>query len=229
MIEQLPPELAKLIAAERAAPVADHAIRAAVRAKVAATVAGAPLGAAAAAGGAGLFGAGKIIAIIAVVVGAGTVAVVKTQHSPSTTTARVSPVVAHAEKVPPEPPPPPVATQSLVPAPIEATQKQRSARSVALPPEPPPPVIPSQVEMLQEAWADIGRGEAAQALDLAVRDEELHANGALSEERAALRIVALAKLGRTTEASEANVEFAAKYPASIHRSTIARALAGRTP
>jgi hypothetical protein len=82
--------------------------------------------------------------------------------------------------------------------------------------------------MLQEAWADIGRGEASQALDLAARDEELHATGALSEERAALRIVALAKLGRTTEASEANGEFSAKYPASIHRSAIARALAGGT-
>ena len=60
----------------------------------------------------------------------------------------------------------------------------------------------------------------------AARDEKLHADGALAEERAAVRIVALAKLGRQREALDENIEFTAKYPNSIHRDAIARALMG---
>ncbi len=226
MIEQPPPELAKLIAAERAAPVASQAVRAAIRAKVAASVAGVPLGAAAVGATSGLLGAGKIIAIVAVVVGAGTVAVVKTQHR-TPQTAHAAPLVMRAEPATPPPPVPPAAFESPAPAPV-LIRTPAVPHPTALPPARATPA-PSQAEMLQEAWADLSRGEASQALDLAARDEALHADGALSEERAALRIVALAKLGRMAEASQANAVFAATYPNSIHRSAIAHALAGGAP
>jgi hypothetical protein len=210
MIEPLPPELAKLIAAERAAPVAGHAIRAIVRAKVATTVAGAPLGAAASAGA---FGVGKLLAIIAVVVGAGTVAIVKTQTASTPRQPPATQTVSHVEVAPkPEPQaPPPVAEE---------------APRVSVLAPPPKPSIPSQAEILQQAWSSLSRGEAQRALDLAVKDAQVHADGALSEEREALRIVALAKLGRATEATDASSTFLAKYPTSIHREVIARAISG---
>jgi hypothetical protein len=215
MIEPLPPELAKLIAAERAAPVAGHAIRAVVRAKVAATVAGAPLGAAA---GAGALGVGKILAIIAVVVGAGTVAVINTRTESAQSRPRVVQAVSHVgPAAKPEPAPaPPIVTE------VPTTRDvPRSA-----PPPPPKPSIPSQAELLQQAWSLLSGGEAQHALDLAVKDAQVHADGALSEEREALRIVALAKLGRAAEAADASSAFLAKYPTSIHREVIARAISG---
>jgi type IV secretory pathway VirB10-like protein len=230
MIEQLPPELAKLIAAERAAPVADHAMRALVRAKVAATVAGAPLGAAAgataaAAAAGGAIGAGKIIAIIAVVLGAGTVAVVKSQQQAAPMHEHAAPVASAVIEAPmPSPLLTPVSIAEPVPPPAPP------------PPAPPPirphvvaapqPSAPSQAELLQQAWAELGRADAASALDLVTRDEKLHADGALAEERAAVRILALAKLGREREALDENIEFTTKYPNSIHRDAIARALMG---
>lgn len=217
MIEPLPPELAKLIAAERAAPVANHAIRAVVRAKVATTVAGAPLGAAA---GAGALGVGKILAIIAVVVGAGTVAVVKTRTESPPSRPRVVQAVSHVEPAAkPEPAPaPPVVTEAPPPRDVP--------RSPRPPPPPPKPSIPSQAELLQQAWSLLSLGEAQHALDLAVKDAQVHADGALSEEREALRIVALAKLGRAGEAADASSAFLAKYPTSVHREVITRAISG---
>ena len=214
MIEPLPPELAKLIAAEHAAPAAGSAVRAIIRAKVAASVAGAPLGAAA---GAGAFGVGKILAIIAVVVGAGTIAIVKQTSAPapsrSHVTATTPPPIATPVATP-EPPPPP-------PPPIEETPKPRKV-------SPAPPKPPSQAELLQEAWSSLAKGDAQHAFELAAKDARLHPDGALAEEREALHVVALAKLGRATEAAAASSTFLTKYPGSIHRDVVARAISGAT-
>lgn len=65
----LPPELAALINAERAAKVASAAERVVVRAKIASSVGAAPLGSAAV--GATLAGTGKAIAIVAITLAAG--------------------------------------------------------------------------------------------------------------------------------------------------------------
>jgi hypothetical protein len=204
MIEQLPPELAKLIAAEKLAPAADQALRTVVRAKLVASVAGAPLGAAAAGG----LGIGKVLAIIAIVAGASTVAVVKSQHvSTSHPPSRAvvvapTPIVA-AHEVEPAPPPPAA-------PPVHAAA----------------PIVPSQTELIQEAWKSLSAGDASHALELATRDARAHGNGALSEEREAVRIVSLAQLGRATEAASANANFTKQYPNSIHRELIDKALAG---
>lgn len=220
MTEPLPPELAKLIAAERAAPVASQAVRALVKAKLTASIAGAPLGAAAA--GATAAGVGKILATIALVVGAGTVAVVKTtQHHAAPVPHREPPPVARAVA------PPAAIEVAPDPAPPRAVDVRAPVTPSARPTKVSKPVpVPSQVDLLQQAWAELSRGDAAKAYELATQDASVHADGPLAEERDALLILSLTKLGHRDEAAAANERFATKYPASIHRDAIARALTG---
>jgi hypothetical protein len=206
MIESLPPELAKLIAAEKVAPAVDQGLRTLIRAKLAASVAATP----AAATAAGI-GAGKIIAIVALVAGAGTIAVVKSQRTPTPRAPITAPLVAKIEPAPQPQSPPPVPTPPP-PAPL------------SVPTPIPSPNVPSQAELLHDAWSALSHSDAEHALELATRDARVHGSGPLSEERDALRIIALAKLGRTTEATDANTRFVAQYPNSIHRDLIDNAI-----
>ena len=90
---------------------------------------------------------------------------------------------------------------------------------------PPPAATPSQPELLAKAWAALERAPG-EALKLVELDARLHATGTLSEEREALRIYALVKLGRVTEARELAQRFTARYPQSLHRSRIDTAVGG---
>jgi hypothetical protein len=70
-------------------------------------------------------------------------------------------------------------------------------------------------QLLQEARSLL-LGNPTRALSL-TRDHELHFPGSpLTEERLALRIEALARLGRKTEASAALAGFRTRFPRSIH-------------
>jgi hypothetical protein len=211
VIEQLPPELSSLFAAERAAPPPTTAVRELVRAKLAASIAGAPLGV-----GASL-GIGKLVTILALVLGAGTVAVMKLRPASATPPPRPPPPVAHVE--PWElahdlPEPPPVVVAPVEPAPPVAK---------------PRPVVIAESELIGSAWTALSNHEPARALALAQRDEHDHPDGALAEERAAITIVALARLDRANEASAAAAAFSQHYPDSIHRDLVAKALTGGTP
>jgi len=205
VIEQVPPELSTLFAAERAAPPPTTAVRELVRAKLAASIAAAPLGV-----GASL-GIGKLVTIIALVLGAGTVAVVKSQSaSTPPPRAQIAPV-AHVEpwelsREPPEPPP-------AVVAPVEAA----------------PPVAKPRDVVITSAGAALSNHDPARAIELAQRDEHDHPDGVLAEERAAITIVALARLDRADEAYAAAELFSRRYPNSIHRDLVAKALTGGTP
>jgi hypothetical protein len=217
MIEPLPPALAALIAAERSAPVASSAARIAIKAKLAASIAAAPLGMATAG-----FGAGKIIAIVALSIGAGTatVAAVKAQgRGESRAVPRQVAASAHPVPVPTAPvvldvPPAPLVAQA--PASPPATPSAVRSR----------PLIASQPELLRDAWTALSQSDSQRALELVELDVRVHPAGALDEERGALAIVALARLGRLDRATRAAEAFAARYPHSIHHSLIAKTLGG---
>lgn len=212
MIEQVPPELSTLFAAERAAPQPTTAVRELVRAKLAASIAAAPLGV-----GASL-GIGKLVTILALVLGTGTVAVVKLQPASATPPppAQVAPV-AHVEPWElshdlPEPPP-------AVVAPVETAPPVAKPHVVAI----------AESELIASAWAALSNHDPARALELAQRHAHDHPEGVLAEERAAIKIVALARLDRADEANAAAELFSKRYPNSIHRDLVAKALTGGTP
>jgi hypothetical protein len=268
MTDPLPPELKDLIAAERAAPAPDAAARTAARARLAAAVGHGPPGAA------GAFGAGKLLAILAVVVAAGTFAVL---HGRGESHAR--PTAAPVASPTPTPTPTPTAIASTRPntrdpqqadersaakntknaknaSPLGAlgalggqslrsstpatrsTPSTTSTRSTAEPspanetpaaPSPPPAEpadAATQAELIRRAWSALAVGEPDRALSIVREDARLHQHGALDEERDAVRIVALARLGRLDEARLAATQFEHDYPTSLHHDLVTRALAG---
>jgi hypothetical protein len=224
---ELPSELADLFAAERGAPGASPAVRTAVRAKLAAAIAHAPL--------AGL-GIGKLLAILALTIGAGTY--VALRHSSGT--ADASPPTAHTTAPAPQPPPPAphdvaIVAPDLAPPPAPA-RRPAPRHVVAEPPAQPlpeatvapPPPAPAQAVLVRDAWLALSANDPRRALDLADQDASIHPDGVLAEEREAIRIVALARLGHIDEARVAASTFLARYPATVHRDLVTDAIAPET-
>jgi hypothetical protein len=71
--------------------------------------------------------------------------------------------------------------------------------------------------------------EPAEALRLCDEHAHRYARGALSEEREAYSIIALARLGRFTEAERRYVDFQAEYPASTFHVSLREALEPTDP
>lgn len=220
MSERLPDELARLFDAEKAAPAVSDATRAALRKKLAASIAHLPLGHAVT--GSVLGGGGKAIAIVAIAfgVGAGTVALSRSDDSPSTAPLRA---IQHA---PAESPPPLAAVSSTEAAPRAQPEPiatplaaRRPSTSVA---------GPSQAELLEQAWTAIRSDNARHALSVTDDDLRLHPDGTLAEERDAIRAVSLAKLKRVEDARSAASRFIEKYPDSVHRALVERTLEEET-
>jgi len=104
-----------------------------------------------------------------------------------------------------------------VPEPSVVTPEQEAPKPAA--------VAPTQAELLAKAWQVLPR-DPSQALKLVEIDARVHAAGALTEEREALRIQALVALGRTTDARDLAKTFNERYPQSMHRKRIDAALGG---
>ena len=68
---------------------------------------------------------------------------------------------------------------------------------------------------LGEAHSALQSGDAERALSLLDQQSAAHAQGELREERAAARVVALCKLGRTTEARAVAESFLRENPRSL--------------
>jgi hypothetical protein len=222
--EHVPEELAELFAAERAAPGADAATRAAARSRLAAAIAHLPLGKAAALGGAGKL---LVVLAIAVAAGTGTVALLKsderaTPRPPTPVPAAI--VTEREERV--APPPAPESEQTpepiAIPSPARSAKPERVTRSERTPPAPQqaPTAPPSQAQLLRRAWALVSSGQPAEALELVRNDQQLHPDGVLAEERDALTVHALVKLQRIDEARAAAAGFIVKYPNSVHRAQV---------
>jgi hypothetical protein len=86
----------------------------------------------------------------------------------------------------------------------------------------PPDAAPAPAEsalgersVLDRGRVALARGDAARALSLVAEHESRFATGSLSEERDALRIRALASLGRANEAKDRAAVFRSRYPNSV--------------
>jgi hypothetical protein len=86
------------------------------------------------------------------------------------------------------------------------------------PPDAAPPPAESALgerAVLDRGRVALARGDAARALSLVAEHESRFATGSLSEERDALRIRALASLGRAKEAKDRASVFRSRYPNSV--------------
>jgi len=117
------------------------------------------------------------------------------------TTGKVAPLVAEAAQVPPSSP---VSEES--PSALHVRSVRGRGAHVA--------VSHDEVVLLQRARAAVARKDFAGALHPLSAHARRFKDGRLAEEREALRVKALAGLGRTEDARETAAAFAAKFPRS---------------
>ena len=124
----------------------------------------------------------------------------------------------------------PVETSATVELRPASTPKSTTIENEAAPPaveEPRPAAIPApparskaeasraELRLLREARAAVARGDFAGAMAPLTEHARRFKNGRLVEEREALRVKALAGLGRTEEARWAAGSFRARFPRSV--------------
>jgi len=231
-LSPLPDSLRALIDAEDATPAAGDpaAIRGRVLATVgitgvaltanASTAAAAGTTTAAAGTTAAVAGvAGKIVAVMLTVgaIGGGAAVVSRDDRPAPRTPAPIVRTVAPAPTVVDHAPvietlPPPIVVTA--PAPARPTPLRKPTAST----------VDDQRTLLRRAWDARARNEPSASLAAVELDAKLHPDGALAEERDALRIDALVQLSRLDEARDRALAFAARYPDSLHRALISRAL-----
>jgi hypothetical protein len=127
----------------------------------------------------------------------------------------------------------PEATLEPTPTPVPSAQP---AEPQAAPP--PPAKAPSasgsanasaERVLLDVAYAALGQGQAARALEPLQQHARQFPEGALREEREALTIQCLRNLGRLAEAQRRGASFKARYPSSLFGPRVERALAEQPP
>jgi hypothetical protein len=131
---------------------------------------------------------------------------------------------------------PPVASRTVASAPrAVVSPPPPSAPAVAVPevPSAPLPTVAApglsaaeaaraELHLLRQARAAVSRGDFAAALSTIAEHTHRFRNGRLTEEREALRVKALAGLGRTAEARHAAVAFRARFPRSVLLPTVSQ-------
>lgn len=129
------------------------------------------------------------------------------------------PPAAQVQPAPPVLAPPGVVVPPLVDAPplVEPEARPPASAKPARPQR--APAGSSEVELLRRAQAALGT-QPARALALTNEHERRFRGGALAEEREALAIEALRRLGRTQEAQRRTVLFQRRYPDSVHASRV---------
>ncbi len=179
--------------------------------------------------------AAKWILVGLVVIGGGIAGYLVTRPEPrqifveAPMVARPGPVVAtpapaHAPVLVVTVPPAPVAPPVVITPP----KPHRSPAPAVVTPVPPVLVPPAQVSevsevaLLEQARAALRGGDLAHALELTDRAATLYSDGVLVEEREALEIEALAKLGRHDDAAARWSKFVTSYPHSNYRPRLQR-------
>jgi hypothetical protein len=137
--------------------------------------------------------------------------------------------------------PVPIARRAVASAPrAVVSAPPPSAPAVALP-EPASAPVPTvaapglsaadaaraELHLLRQARAAVARGDFAAALSTIAEHTHRFKGGRLVEEREALRVKALAGLGRTAEARHAAVAFRARFPRSVLLPTVSQMPASR--
>jgi hypothetical protein len=168
--------------------------------------------------------------------GAGSVAVVwylasePSRSAPAASAARAPAIVAPSAAVLPvaELPAPPVSERSEVAAAPELASPSLAPPGPAAPARARAPraaaasnarARPQEAALLERAQSALAT-RPARALALTREHRRLFADGALVEEREAIAVEALRRLGREQEASQRAAVFAAQYPNSVHRSRV---------
>lgn len=137
---------------------------------------------------------------------------------------RPSPTNAPSDLLPATPPPPdPPADPPAVPAdalpharpaPAPSPARAASATASAGPGTASDTDLGHERALVTQARTALARGDAAASLDALDRHAATFPRGRLAEERDALRVTALARLGRRDEARAAAATFATRYPKS---------------
>jgi hypothetical protein len=130
-----------------------------------------------------------------------------------------------------EPPPAPVpiaVTPTMIveepkPAPARPLVKKKHKEPKPEVAVPAPTQKPREMDLLGPAHEAVAKREHARALELVARHMELYPSGALTEEREAVAIEALWRLGRD-EARTRFDQFVVKYPRSGYRRRLERLL-----
>jgi hypothetical protein len=125
----------------------------------------------------------------------------------------------------------------VAPAPeIASVPSPRTSASAALPPAAPPKTAPSGVVVspieaetraLGLALTDLRNGNAERALSALDAQLTRFPDGALAEERAEARIMALCSLGRTEEARDNAARFFVEHPRSVLAGRVRASCGGR--
>jgi hypothetical protein len=133
-----------------------------------------------------------------------------------------------ALQTPPPPTPPPVtaappaepipAAKLEEPPPAAAPQEQQAAPApppVVKAPAAKPDTLGAERSLVDQARSALARKDYASALGALDEHEKRFAHGQLTEERSALKVVALSGAGRADDAHAAAKAFKAKYPDSL--------------
>jgi hypothetical protein len=177
-----------------------------------------------------------VLAGSALVGGAGAIVLARDHHEQAPATARVVDTPAAPQPAPPpaapiEPAPPAAApTQqepphAAEPRTVEAkiTRTEPAHQTPATPArQTPPPPIPRELELLTPAQAALHAGDFQRALALAERHAGLYASGMFAEEREAIAIEALSRLGQHDRARVRFTAFTTLYPHSGYRARLER-------
>jgi hypothetical protein len=220
----LPAEVQQLLNAERRPVTPPAGARDRVRARVgvtlglAAAATGAATTAKAASGAGGLFSLKVLVPLGLGAFLVGGYVVPRLLQRPAPVAA---PVVAL--------PAPPVAETPptvMEPAPVETAPVVESESAAPRPAvRAAPPGLAQERRALDEARTLINHGGAVAGLAALQRHQKDFPRGQLAEERDALRVMALAQLGRSTEAREAARAFSRRHPGSVLQSAVDAALA----
>lgn len=167
---------------------------------------------------------------------------------PAAVRAPVVAAAAHEETqpLPPAtlPATPPVATQVVATPPVIATapveviatppseaapSKARTSRPAApaseqprsaTPPKAMRPSLDSERALIDAINLALGRNDAAEALAQVREHASRFPKGTFAEDREALRVVALCRLGRAAEAERARKSFLSRWPSSMHTARV---------
>ena len=186
-----------------------------------------------------------LVSLVVVGIGAAIVGYVVSRPDRDDHTALVSvPTIAPTPTSAPVPPPtviaePPITEPPIADPPIAERPRPRvhvaPAKPAVKPPVPPtapvvapPPPVISEVALLEQARAALRGGDAAHALALVDQDATLYPDGVLVEEREALAIETLIKLGHRDQAVAKWTKFATSYPHSNYHARLQRLIDERS-
>ena len=205
----LPPEVRALLDRESVIPPVSASQRARVMARARASLATpgvATMAPSSAAPGTRWAAAAAAVLVVGVAVGAAAYEIrARKASAPATRSAAVAPVteiVGGATAALP----PAAAVGDLVPAPAPAVEAPGLS---------PAEAAHAELRLLRQARAAVARGDFAAALPPIAEHARRFKNGRLAEEREALRVKALAGLGRTDEARRAAAAFRVRFPRSV--------------